>query len=147
MTLWCIYNKSLDVYHKIPVMGNSTNSLLFYFFWSVNIIQIVLMLSSLWTAVNAVLVYYVWYTSFSRCLYIFKFLKTANNAYIFVCFIFTLCLKSLQWLLFFNQFVRFTSCDGEFLTLRFTVELQSPHGFLKRSVLKSFDMISKSITA
>ena len=60
-------------------MGNSTNSRLFHFTWTVNITQIVLMLSSLWTANNAVLVYYVWYLSFSMCLYIFKILRTANN--------------------------------------------------------------------
>ena len=35
------------------------NSRLFYFTWTVNITQFVLMLSSLWTANNAVLVYYV----------------------------------------------------------------------------------------
>ena len=44
---------------------------------------------------NAVLVYYVWYISFCMCLYIFKLLRTANT-YIFVCFILTLRLKSLQ---------------------------------------------------
>ena len=63
---------------------------------------------------------------------------------IFVCFILTLCLKSLQWLLFFNQFVRFISCDGEFSALRSTMELQIPHAFLKRSVLKVSETISKS---
>ena len=63
---------------------------------------------------------------------------------IFVCFILILCLKSLQWLLFFNQFVRFTSCDGEFSALRSTMELKIPHGFLKRSVLKVLEMINKS---
>ena len=47
-------------------------------------------------------------------------------------------------LLFFNQFVRFTSCHGEFSTLRSTMELQISHGFLKRSVLKVFKTISKS---
>ena len=50
----------------------------------------------------------------------------------------------MQWLLFFNQFVRFTSCDGEFSALRSTMELQIPHGFLKRSVLKVLEMINKS---
>ena len=45
-----------------------------------NITQIVLMLSSLWTA-NSALLDYVWYTSFSMCLYIFKFLRIANKAY------------------------------------------------------------------
>ena len=64
---------------------------------------------------------------------------------IFVCFILTLCLKSLQWLFFFlNQFARFISCDGEFLTLGSTVELQIPHEFLKRSVLKVSETIRKS---
>ena len=39
----------------------------------------------------------------------------------------------------------FTSCDGDFPTLRYTMELQIPHGFLERSVLKVFDTISKYI--
>ena len=63
---------------------------------------------------------------------------------IFVCFIFTFCLKILQWLLFFNQFVCFISCDGDFSTLRSTMKLQIPHGFLKRSALKVSETISKS---
>ena len=50
----------------------------------------------------------------------------------------------MTWLLFFNQFVRFTSCDGEFSALRSTMELQIPHGFLKRSVLKVLEMVNKS---
>ena len=49
--------------------------------------------------------------------------------------------KSLQWLIFFNQFVCFTSFDGRFSTFRSTMEL---HGFLERSVLKVFNSISKS---
>ena len=64
--------------------------------------------------------------------------------HIFVCFILTLCLKSLQWLLFFNQFVRFTLFDGQFSTLRSTMELQVPGGFLKRPALKVFETTSKS---
>ena len=44
----------------------------------------------------------------------------------------------------FNQFVRFISCDGEFSTLRSTMELQFPHGFLKRSALKVSETIGKS---
>ena len=50
----------------------------------------------------------------------------------------------MQCLLFFNQFVHFISCDGEFATLRSTMELQIPHGFLKRSILKVCETISKS---
>ena len=50
----------------------------------------------------------------------------------------------MHWLLFCNQFVCFTSYDGEFSTLRSTMELQIPHGFFKRSVLKAFETISKS---
>ena len=119
------------------------NSWLFYFTWTVNVTQFVLMLSSLWTANNAVLVYYIWYTSFHMCLYIFKLLRTANT-HIFVCFILTLRLQSLQRLLAFYRFVCFTSCDGEFSTLRPTMELQISHEFLKRSVLKVFETISKS---
>ena len=114
---------------------------------TVNITQIVLIISSLWTANNAVLVYYVWYTSFFMCVYISKFLRTANNAYFsggFFVVVLTLCLKSLQWLLFFNQFVCFTSCDSAFPTLRSTMELQILHGFVKRSDLKVFNTISKS---
>ena len=44
---------------------------LFYFTWTVSITQIVLMLSSLWTANNAISVY-VWYVSFSMCSYFSK---------------------------------------------------------------------------
>ena len=36
------------------------------------------------------------------------------------------------------------SCDGELVTLRSTMELQIPHGFLKRSILKVCETISKS---
>ena len=68
------------VYHRIAVMGNSTNSLLFLFTGKVNLTQILLTLSSLGTAINAVLVYYVWYTLFSMWLCILKMLRTANNA-------------------------------------------------------------------
>ena len=38
----------------------------------------------------------------------------------------------------------FISCDGEFATSRSTMELQIPHGFLKRSILKVCETISKS---
>ena len=74
ISLWVI------VCHRIAFMGNSTNSWLFCFALTVNITQMVLMLSNLWTAYDAVLVYYVWYTSFSLFLYIFKILRTKNNA-------------------------------------------------------------------
>ena len=52
-------------------MGNSTNSRLFHFTWTVNITQIVPMLSSLWTTNNAVLVYYFGIYPF-LCAYIFS---------------------------------------------------------------------------
>ena len=101
-----------------------------------NITQIVLMLSSLWTADNASLVYYVWYTSFSMCLYILQFLETANNTY-FACFILTLRLCT-------DSDVLINLPDEEFSTLRYTMELCIPHGFLKRPVLKLFGTIGKS---
>ena len=41
-------------------------------------------------------------------------------------------------------FVCLISCDREFSTLRSTMELQIPHGFLKRSALKVSETISKS---
>ena len=60
--------------------------------------------------------------------------------HIFVCSVLILRRKNLQRLLVFNQFVCFISCDGEFLTLKSTMELQIPHGFLKGSVLKVFQI-------
>ena len=69
------------VYHRIAFMRNSTNSWLFYLIWAVSITQIVLMLSSLWTANSIVVVYCLWYTSLAMCLYIFKWLRTENTAY------------------------------------------------------------------
>ena len=65
-------------YHRIAFMGNSTNSWLFYLTWTVNIMQIVLMLSSIWTGNNAALVYHVWYTSFCMCLIYFQDLKDSK---------------------------------------------------------------------
>ena len=102
------------------------------------------MLSNLWTANNAVLVYYVWYTSFSMFLYIFKILRTKNDANLCLFYFDSVSYKFAVTPFFFNQFVRFISCNGEFLTLKSTMELRIPNGFLKRSVLKASETISKS---
>ena len=109
---------------------------------TVNITKIVLMLSSLWTANNALLVYYIWYTSFSMFLYIFKILRTANHAN-FCLFYFDFVSYKLAVTLIFESFCPFISCDREFPTLRSTMELQIPNGFLKESVLKVSETISK----
>ena len=87
-------------------------------------------------------VYIYIYVYMYVCTYIYIYVYM--YVYICVCFTSNLCLKSLQWLLFFNQFVCFISSDGEFWTLRSTMKLQIPHGFLKRSVLNVSEMISKS---
>ena len=127
--LFDIISHWVIVYHKIGLMGNSTNSWLFQFTRKANITQIVLKPSSWWNAIKAVLGYYVWYTSFSMCLYGQWIIQ------IFVWFVLNLCLKSLHWLLFFNQFVWFIPYEREFSSLRSTIEWQTPHGFLKGSVL------------
>ena len=53
-------------------------------------------------------------------------------------------LTGLHWFLFFSQFFHFPSRNGEFSILRSTMELRILHVFLKRSVLKLFETISKS---
>ena len=44
---YCLYEKSLEAYHRISFTGNSTDSWLFYLTWTVNITQIVLIILSL----------------------------------------------------------------------------------------------------
>ena len=109
------------LYHRIAFMGNSTNSL--------------------------IILFYLDSEYHTDCTNAFEFFWSSwgqGITHIFVCFILTLCLKCLPWLLFFNQLVCCTWCHGEFLTLRSTMKLQIPHGFLKRFALKVIKTISKS---
>ena len=78
-------------------------------------------------------------------MYFHKISRLANNACFYFCFCssLTLGLAILQWFPSFNQFVNCSFCGGYSYIVRSTMEPSILHWFLKRTVLKVFETISK----